>query len=145
MAVIWNVMTCSLSDVSEVLKAISVLMMETASTSKVLVNFYLTIRRYIPEDSHLHVIFGYEWVIKQMLKLLWYSYLNNFALKYISNHYIIPSVCASCLWISYWLQKLNPAPCFKNLNSLRSMVQSTLKLPPKYSSTDTIIKVNKSF
>jgi hypothetical protein len=29
-------------------------MMETASTSDTLVNFYQTARRYNPEDSHLH-------------------------------------------------------------------------------------------
>jgi hypothetical protein len=31
------------------------LMMETASTSETLVNFYQTTRRNIPEDSHLHI------------------------------------------------------------------------------------------
>jgi hypothetical protein len=30
------------------------LMMETVSTSETSVNFYETIRRNIPEDSHLH-------------------------------------------------------------------------------------------
>jgi hypothetical protein len=30
------------------------LMMEAASTSETLVNFYQTTRRYNPEDSHLH-------------------------------------------------------------------------------------------
>jgi hypothetical protein len=30
------------------------LMMEAASTSETLVNFYQNIRRYNPEDSHLH-------------------------------------------------------------------------------------------
>jgi hypothetical protein len=29
-------------------------MMEAASTSEMLVNFYQTTRRYNPEDSHLH-------------------------------------------------------------------------------------------
>jgi hypothetical protein len=45
-----------LSDVSEVLAAsiITALMMEAASTSETLVNFYPTVRRNNPEDSHLH-------------------------------------------------------------------------------------------
>jgi hypothetical protein len=30
------------------------LMLEAASTSETLVNFYQTTRRYNPEDSHLH-------------------------------------------------------------------------------------------
>jgi hypothetical protein len=43
------------SDVSEVLAAsiIRALMMEAASTSETLVNFYQTTRRYNPDDSHL--------------------------------------------------------------------------------------------
>jgi hypothetical protein len=32
------------------------LMMEAASTSETLVNFYQTTRRYNPEDSHFHYI-----------------------------------------------------------------------------------------
>jgi hypothetical protein len=30
-------------------------MMEAASTSETLVNFYQTTRRYNPEDSHIHI------------------------------------------------------------------------------------------
>jgi hypothetical protein len=35
-------------------KLLIALMMEAASTSETLVNFYRTTRRYNPEDSHLH-------------------------------------------------------------------------------------------
>jgi hypothetical protein len=47
------------SDISVVLaasiiRAIITLMMEAASTSETLVNFYQTTRRYSPEDSRLH-------------------------------------------------------------------------------------------
>jgi hypothetical protein len=38
-----------------IIRAIA-LMMEAARTSETLVNFYQTIRRYNPEDSHLHII-----------------------------------------------------------------------------------------
>jgi hypothetical protein len=34
--------------------SITVLMMEAASTSETLLNFYQTTRHNIPEDSHLH-------------------------------------------------------------------------------------------
>jgi hypothetical protein len=41
--------------VSDVLAAFIIrAMMEVASTSETLVNFYETTRRYNPEDSHLH-------------------------------------------------------------------------------------------
>jgi hypothetical protein len=42
MAVFWVVATIAL-------------MMEAARTSQTLINFYQTIRRYNPEDSHLYV------------------------------------------------------------------------------------------
>jgi hypothetical protein len=43
------------TDISEVLAAsIIALMMEAASTSETLVNFYKTTRLCNPEDSHLH-------------------------------------------------------------------------------------------
>jgi hypothetical protein len=44
MAVFWVVAPCDFI----------ALMMEAASTSETLVNFYQTTRRYNPEDSHLH-------------------------------------------------------------------------------------------
>jgi phage tail sheath gpL-like len=46
-AVFWNVVPCSLVEVTNVLKA--------ASTSETLVNFYQTTRYNIPEDSYLQV------------------------------------------------------------------------------------------
>jgi hypothetical protein len=42
------------SDISEVLSASIIRAMEAASTSETSVNFYQTIRRNNPEDSHLH-------------------------------------------------------------------------------------------
>jgi hypothetical protein len=60
MTVFWVVAPCSLVDVSEVLAASVIrammmdLMIEAASTSETLVNFYLTTRRNNSEDSHLH-------------------------------------------------------------------------------------------
>jgi hypothetical protein len=56
MAVFWVVTPCSLVEASEVHAAsiIIVLMMEAASISETMVNFYQTTRRYNPEDSHLH-------------------------------------------------------------------------------------------
>jgi hypothetical protein len=59
-AVFWVVAPCSLVEVchSKVLSAsiirIIALMMEAASISETLVNFYKTTRRNIPEDSQLH-------------------------------------------------------------------------------------------
>jgi hypothetical protein len=50
MAVFWVVMPCSLVVCSLAIT----LMMEAASTSEMLVNFYQTTRNYNPEDSHLH-------------------------------------------------------------------------------------------
>jgi hypothetical protein len=45
-----------LPDVSEVRTAsITALMMEAVRTSETQVNFNMTIRRYIPEDTKLHV------------------------------------------------------------------------------------------
>jgi hypothetical protein len=49
MAIFWVVAPCSLVEVYQ-------LMMEAARTSETLVNFYQTIRRYNPEDSHLRTI-----------------------------------------------------------------------------------------
>jgi hypothetical protein len=39
--------------------AVFALMMEAASTSETLVNFYQTTRRYNPEDSHLQILIFY--------------------------------------------------------------------------------------
>jgi hypothetical protein len=44
------------ASIIRVIKAITILMMEAASTSEKLVNFYQTIWCYDPEDSHLQVI-----------------------------------------------------------------------------------------
>jgi hypothetical protein len=44
----------SFADVSEVLAASIALVIEAASTSEMSVNFYHTIPRNKPEDSHLH-------------------------------------------------------------------------------------------
>jgi hypothetical protein len=55
MAVFWVVAPCSLVEVyrsSFIIRAIA-LMMETASTSEMSINFYQTTRRNIPEGSHL--------------------------------------------------------------------------------------------
>jgi hypothetical protein len=41
------------------------LMMEAASTSETLVNFYHTTRRYNPEDSHLQLSFLFAHNIKR--------------------------------------------------------------------------------
>jgi hypothetical protein len=59
MPIFWVVEPSSLvkfTNVSDVLAAsiLIALMMEAASTSETLVNFYETTRRYNPEDSHLH-------------------------------------------------------------------------------------------
>jgi hypothetical protein len=59
MAVFWDVAPCSLVEIYQRFRghrsrAIA-LMMEAASTSETLVNFYQTTRRHIQEDSHLHV------------------------------------------------------------------------------------------
>jgi hypothetical protein len=51
MTVFWVVAPCSLV-AGSVIRAI----MEAASTSKTSVNFYQTIRRYNPEDSHAHTL-----------------------------------------------------------------------------------------
>jgi hypothetical protein len=48
------------------------LMMEAASTSEALVNFYQTIRRYNPEDSHLHTCR--------------HENLKSYIIKYDNNH-----------------------------------------------------------
>jgi hypothetical protein len=39
---------------ASIIRAVTALMMEAASTSGTSVNFYQTTRRNIPEDSHLH-------------------------------------------------------------------------------------------
>jgi hypothetical protein len=57
MTVVWDVAPCSLvevTDVSEVLAASIIRVMEAASTSENSVNFYQTTRHNIPEDCHLH-------------------------------------------------------------------------------------------
>jgi hypothetical protein len=46
-------MLCIVGNI-QVSKAMIALMMEAASTSETLVNFYQTTRRYNPEDSHQH-------------------------------------------------------------------------------------------
>jgi hypothetical protein len=56
MAVFWVGAPCSVvkfTDVSEVLAATIIRMMQAASTSETSVNFYQTTRCYNPEDSHL--------------------------------------------------------------------------------------------
>jgi hypothetical protein len=60
MAVFWVVAPCSLEEVYQrfsgrIAVAIA-LTMEAARTSETLINFYQTIRRYNPEDSHLRRI-----------------------------------------------------------------------------------------
>jgi hypothetical protein len=58
MAVFWVVAPCSLVEVYQRFRGlycsnnIIAVMMEAASTSETLVNFYQTTRRYNPEDSH---------------------------------------------------------------------------------------------
>jgi hypothetical protein len=52
MAVFWVVAPCSLA--ASIISVIITLMMEAASTSETLVNFYQTARHYNPEDSNLH-------------------------------------------------------------------------------------------
>jgi hypothetical protein len=47
----WDVASCSLV---EVYRPVIALMMETSSTSETSVNFYQSIRRNNPQDSHLH-------------------------------------------------------------------------------------------
>jgi hypothetical protein len=63
-AILWVVALCSLvwkklTDISEVpvafvIRAMSALIMEAASTSEMLVNFYHTTLHSNPEDSHPH-------------------------------------------------------------------------------------------
>jgi hypothetical protein len=70
MAVFWVVAPCSLAE--DLLSSSSgqcaiALMMETASTSETLVNFYQTTRRYNPEDSHLSVYFS--WSVFCLIKM----------------------------------------------------------------------------
>jgi hypothetical protein len=52
MAVSWVEAPCSLAEVCCLHHQVA-LMMEVASTSETLVNFYQTTRRYNPENSHL--------------------------------------------------------------------------------------------
>jgi hypothetical protein len=57
MAVFWVVAPCSLVEVYHVSEVIAVsirAMMEATSTSETSVNFYKTVPRNNPEDSHLH-------------------------------------------------------------------------------------------
>jgi hypothetical protein len=59
MAVFWDVAQCSLVEVYRCFRgacclAAVVLTIKAASTSETSVNFYRTIRRNIPEDSHIH-------------------------------------------------------------------------------------------
>jgi hypothetical protein len=58
MAVFWDVAPCSLVEVYRRFRGpcsiIRALMMEAATTSETLENFYQTTHRYNPEDSHLH-------------------------------------------------------------------------------------------
>jgi hypothetical protein len=60
MTIFWVVVLCSLVEVYRrfrgVATSITTLMMEAASTSKMLVNFYQTALRNNPEDSHLQQI-----------------------------------------------------------------------------------------
>jgi hypothetical protein len=59
MAVFWVVVPCRLVEVYDILvmHAASIIraMMEAASTSETLLNFYQTTRRNNPEDSHLQM------------------------------------------------------------------------------------------
>jgi hypothetical protein len=60
MTIFWNIMPCSLIEIYRRFKdacLLIALMMEAASTSETLVNFYQTTRRNIPEDSHLHFVY----------------------------------------------------------------------------------------
>jgi hypothetical protein len=56
MAVFWVVAPCNLVAVypGSIIRAMTTLMMEAASTSETSVNFYQTIRRYNPVDSYLY-------------------------------------------------------------------------------------------
>jgi hypothetical protein len=56
MAVFWVVASCILVEVYQRFRGTCCLhlMMEAERTSETLVNFYQTIRRYNPEDSHIH-------------------------------------------------------------------------------------------
>jgi hypothetical protein len=64
MTVFWDVVLCSLVDVSEVLAAsiIRAVMMEAASTSEMSVSFHQTTWCNIPEDSHLQNL-GYSIIL----------------------------------------------------------------------------------
>jgi hypothetical protein len=60
-AIFWVVAPCSLVEVTSVSEVLAVsiirviaLIMEASRTSEMMVNFYQTIWRYNPEDSHLH-------------------------------------------------------------------------------------------
>jgi hypothetical protein len=53
MAVFWVDAPCSLVEFSKVSEVLAALMIEAASTSETLVNYYQTTRRYNPEDSRL--------------------------------------------------------------------------------------------
>jgi hypothetical protein len=66
MAVLWVVAPCRLIEVYDVSEALAAarglliaLMVEAASTSKTLVNFYKTTRHNNPEDSHLEILIVY--------------------------------------------------------------------------------------
>jgi hypothetical protein len=56
MAVFWDVVLCSVVELLYV-SEVTALMMEAASTSETLVNFYQATWCYNPEDSHLHICF----------------------------------------------------------------------------------------
>jgi hypothetical protein len=60
MAVFWVVAPCSLVEVYRLFRSAIALMMEAASTSETLANFYQTTWRNNPEDSHLQKLFVFR-------------------------------------------------------------------------------------
>jgi hypothetical protein len=79
--VVWKKFT----DVSEMLVASIIRkMMEATSTSETSVNFYQTIRRNIPEDSHLHTR------RRENLK----SHLFSFQSQWPRSRWYVPSIIA---------------------------------------------------
>jgi hypothetical protein len=73
MTVFWDVAPCSLDE------SLIALLMEAASTSEMLVNFYQTTQCNIPEDSHLQKIDCFVFIL--FVYLLTFEFCTMFSLS----------------------------------------------------------------